>query len=184
MTAAAPVADAAPAALAAMVKTCRREIPRDPVMTSSCCERQSIASSWFRTAQRIAGTMCGTSARLYKIDHLNFSRDGRSRLRTRSFYKSPAGFAVNCKTHTVRSARRLLPGFGRTGRRGRFLFLFAHAHISGDSGVLGPTARTRRRGRLLCLFAHSHISGDSGVLGPTARTLLLLARSCLLLSQS
>jgi len=54
MTAAAPVTDA-PAAPAAMVKTCRREIPCDPVMTRrSCCERQSVGIianrfAWRRT---------------------------------------------------------------------------------------------------------------------------------------
>ena len=40
MTAAAPVTDAP----AATVKTCRREIPCDPVITRrSCCERQSVS---------------------------------------------------------------------------------------------------------------------------------------------
>ena len=95
MTAAAPVTDAP----AAMVKTCRREIPCDPVMTRrSCCERQSVSIAnrfaWRRTNRaqtrrngfclRLIAARCGldatrdTSARLYKIDHLSFSVRARS----------------------------------------------------------------------------------------------------------
>src|ERR1035437_790037 len=95
MTAAAPVTDAP----ATMVKTCRREIPCDPVMTRrSCYERQSVSIianrfAWRRAnraqtrrngfclrliAQRRLDATRDTSARLYKIDHLSFSVRARS----------------------------------------------------------------------------------------------------------